>query len=469
MTTKIKSGVIGDGVVGTTQIADDAISSAKIADNAVGISALNLSDGTNGQVLTTDGSGTLSFADAAGGVDGIVSSADATAITIDSSERVLIGHTAAVPIRTIEQRVQISGVNQATAGLSLARYQNGAFAPGIHLAKSRNATVGSHTIIQDGDRLGDINFYGSDGTDFSNHAATIMCEVDGTPGNDDTPGRLTFHTTADGSGAATERMRIDNTGNVRIGSGTPVVSLDVLAGSSGGARIKQSNQITNGFVGGLEDFRRGLSFENAGSNHAFSVGYGQGGHLRISYYDAGSTYTELAEFKNSGNLNITDGDIELASGHGISFAATANSSGSMSNELLDDYEEGTWTPALYTYSGVTTTSISTYGIYTKIGNICHIHAKIAATLSSLPGQTFTITGLPFTATNSSDTGQRAIITIGGDTANLGGNAIGKAHFRTNGTDLQGVYLNSGTTAYWTYNTMDSSSFELNIHGFYTTT
>jgi hypothetical protein len=41
MTTKIKSGVIGDNVVGITQ--------------------LNVSDGTNGQVLTTDGSGTLSF------------------------------------------------------------------------------------------------------------------------------------------------------------------------------------------------------------------------------------------------------------------------------------------------------------------------------------------------------------------------------------------------------------------------
>ena len=52
------------------------------------------SDGTNGQVLTTDGSGTLSFADAAGGVDGIVSSANATAITIDSSENVGIGETA---------------------------------------------------------------------------------------------------------------------------------------------------------------------------------------------------------------------------------------------------------------------------------------------------------------------------------------------------------------------------------------
>ena len=56
------------------------------AANSVGVTELNLSDGTNGQVLTTNGSGTISFAN--GGVAGIVSSADATAITIDSSENV---------------------------------------------------------------------------------------------------------------------------------------------------------------------------------------------------------------------------------------------------------------------------------------------------------------------------------------------------------------------------------------------
>jgi hypothetical protein len=154
-------------------------------------------------------------------------------------------------------------------------------------------------------------------------------------------------------------------------------------------------------------------------------------------------------------------DLYLAGGVYLGGTAAANK--------LDDYEEGTWTPALITTGGVTTTAITTYGIYTKIGNICHIHAKIAATLSSLPGQTFQISGLPFTSLDASDSYQRAVITIGGDCLNLGGNAIGKAHFRTNGSSLQGVYLNSGSTAYWTYNTMDSSSFELNIHGFYTTT
>jgi len=51
------------GGVDTTELADDAVTAAKIDDNAVGIAALNVTDGTNGQVLTTNGSGTLSFTD----------------------------------------------------------------------------------------------------------------------------------------------------------------------------------------------------------------------------------------------------------------------------------------------------------------------------------------------------------------------------------------------------------------------
>lgn len=81
MTTKIKSGVIAAG----------AVDASALSDNSITIAHLNCSDGTNGQVLSTDGSGTLSFTDMTGGVDGIVSSADATAITIDSSENVAIG------------------------------------------------------------------------------------------------------------------------------------------------------------------------------------------------------------------------------------------------------------------------------------------------------------------------------------------------------------------------------------------
>src|SRR6056300_1336039 len=57
--------------------------------NTVSVAELNLSDGTSGQAIVTDGNGTISFASV--GIDGIVSSANATAITIDSSEKVGIG------------------------------------------------------------------------------------------------------------------------------------------------------------------------------------------------------------------------------------------------------------------------------------------------------------------------------------------------------------------------------------------
>ena len=65
-------GVVGtselsDGSVTTTKIANDAVNADKLADNSVGIAALNVSDGTNGQVLTTNGSGTLSFSTVSGG------------------------------------------------------------------------------------------------------------------------------------------------------------------------------------------------------------------------------------------------------------------------------------------------------------------------------------------------------------------------------------------------------------------
>jgi hypothetical protein len=88
------------------------------------------------------------------------------------------------------------------------------------------------------------------------------------------------------------------------------------------------------------------------------------------------------------------------------------------------------------------------------------------TLSSLPGQTVTITGLPFAANNVGD--QYAIIALGGDTANMGASSP-KAHFRTNGSQLDAVYWNaSNNTAYWTYQSFDSPTFNLAIHGFYTT-
>jgi hypothetical protein len=60
----------------------------------------------------------------------------------------------------------------------------------------------------------------------------IAAEVDGTPGANDMPGRLVFSTTADGAASLTERMRIDSSGRVGIGTTSPGAQLHSSANVS---------------------------------------------------------------------------------------------------------------------------------------------------------------------------------------------------------------------------------------------
>jgi hypothetical protein len=85
-------------------------------------------------------------------------------------------------------------------------------------ARSRGG-IGSFTILNSGDSIGHLSFAGADGTRFV-EAARIEARVDGTPGNNDMPGRLVFSTTADGASSPTERMRIDSNGFVNVGAYT---------------------------------------------------------------------------------------------------------------------------------------------------------------------------------------------------------------------------------------------------------
>ena len=83
------------------------------------------------------------------------------------------------------------------------------------LGKSRGTAAGSNTVVASGDELGAIRFAGADGTDVQSRGGEISCEVDGTPGSNDMPGRLIFKTTADGGSSPTERMRITSYGQLR--------------------------------------------------------------------------------------------------------------------------------------------------------------------------------------------------------------------------------------------------------------
>jgi len=94
-----------------------------------------------------------------------------------------------------------------------------------------------------------------------------------------------------------------------------------------------------------------------------------------------------------GDQTIVNGNLVIGtSGKGIDFSATP---GTGTSELLDDYEEGTWTPG----QGSGVTVIGTYsssGTYTKVGRLVTVQFIVAGSTSIEvnSGSNF-ITGLPF--------------------------------------------------------------------------
>ena len=151
--------------------------------------------------------------------------------------------------------------------------------------------------------------------------------------------------------------------------------------------------------------------------------YIQGGTGGIRFRHASSGVNQFS-MTNGGNFEITDGDLVVASGHGIDFSATANAPfGNTSNEqeLLDDYEEGQWVPVYSGSNGAGNVSYSyRKGYYIKIG--AQVTVWIEMTISSATGMSGVaqISNLPF---NKND---------------LGGNAA-------NGS---GTYYYSGTTNWY---------------------
>lgn len=134
------------------------------------------------------------------------------------SERMRINSAGNLGIGTTNPTFQFDLQGTGGAPMALTRYLNGASSTSISLLHSRGATVGTNTIVQSGDIFGSIIFGGANGTGYDS-GAMIRAEVDGTPGaSNDMPGRMLFHTTPDNSATLTERMRIDSSGFVSVGT-----------------------------------------------------------------------------------------------------------------------------------------------------------------------------------------------------------------------------------------------------------
>ena len=132
-----------------------------------------------------------------------------------------------------------------------------------------------------------------------------------------------------------------------------------------------------------------------------------GSNTRIQLNASSSTFTGDVTF-NSGNLVIG------TAGKGVDFSVNTQSAVSgaalvTGGELLDWYEEGTWTPIVQDHSGGIMSQQTNgpnnnggkVGKYTRIGNVVYIQCRIICNGNGTANtaQTVTIHGLPFTHQN----------------------------------------------------------------------
>jgi hypothetical protein len=190
----------------------------------------------------------------------------------------------------------------------------------------------------------------------------------------------------------------------------PLAGSEVLPIVQSGVTVKVSvDDLTAGKLvntgaiisGGTGKDRVVIEPQNAGS-----------GALLISTNAAGNAYTPIAFDGAYTKFNVTGTEVARTNsngiapvaGKGIDFSANTHAAG-MTSELLNDYEEGTWTPTDGSGAGLTFTGTSGNCFYTKVGNLVTcVFGLVYPTTANTSGAK--LAGLPFTskATTSSVSG-----------------------------------------------------------------
>ena len=206
--------------------------------------------------------------------------------------------------------------------------------------------------------------------------------------------------------------------------------------------------------GGLE-FSDGSTQTAAASAVGFS---GTTANGMLTYNSASTITTQSTATYASNTLTLT------GAGGGLKLDGLNSSDAN----TLDDYEEGTWTPALAAGSGTITinTSYNT-GSYVKIGKMVHVQGLFLVSAISTPSGTLSITGLPFT---SSSTGMPETSDYGfnmGNVVNLAsaptGDIVTQVH--PNGTAFD-MNAGGGATAVSTIANLVDTGTEFYISGVY---
>jgi hypothetical protein len=257
------------------------------------------------------------------------------------------------------------------------------------------------TLAQDSSLLGGQN--GAYYLNYSNFTNTPTIPVTSyTNGSND---RIITSTGTSGiNGEA--NLTFDGTNTLTIGEGTSDSTFSEII-----------FKVYDGDIGtaGNNTILKAPSITGAGTRTFELPDIGAGVTKNLAYFDSGNNNNRVLTANGSngvvgeGNLTyngtdltITNGNVNVSSGYGIDFSATGQAAG-MSSELLDDYEEGTWTPAYKGRSGSTIinptagSTSNTSATYTKIGNkvFFSCYMRSSGILFASTSYTLVVDNLPF--------------------------------------------------------------------------
>jgi len=226
------------------------------------------------------------------------------------------------------------------------------------------------------------------------------------------------------------------TGNVGVGIPSPFgdagyKSID-LRGTTGGEVVLGSTSVREATITGDGTNGMTLNTINATPLRFFTQG------------------VERARFNSAGNL-------AFVSGKGIDFSAVTGGTGTATANVLNDYEEGTWTGTLKGSTTDPTIPVTATGRYTKVGRQVSVQIQFAGVSNIGASGRISITGLPFV-----NSGFRTIGTAGAFTgATFTGTLISVIDFNISFIELIGVISNSSWNEA-THNTAASTYFWANV-------